>query len=98
MNQSNAIIGSHSNQQEGFSFSYHCGQYNTVSSFNESNCDEVIRNFFLFMLGSGFSMKNVADHMIGIGEEYMEAELRPYRLDPRIADKWKVTSEVAGDA
>lgn len=98
MNQSNAVIGSNANKQEGFSFSYHCGEYNVVSSFNESDCHEVVRNFFLFMLGSGFSMKNVADCVMSIGEEYAEAELRPYRLDPRIADKWKVSNEELANA
>ena len=98
MTQSNAIIGSNINKQEGFSFSYHCGEYRVASTFNESDCHEVVRNFFLFMLGSGFSMKNVADCVMSIGEEYAEAELRPYRLDPRIADKWKLTSEESGDA
>lgn len=98
MNQSNAIIGSSTDKQEGFSFSYHCGEYNVVSSFNESECDQVVRNFFLFMLGSGFSMKNVADCVMSIGEEYTEAELRPFRLDPQIADKWSITEEVSEDA
>jgi hypothetical protein len=90
MESTNATFRSNFSQQEGFSFSYYCGDYKTSVAFSEGDCDQVVRNFFYFMLGSGFTPSNVTERMVAIGEEHAEANLSRPLVDPEIANKWNI--------
>lgn len=85
--------------QEGYTFSYCCGDYRTSSSFDDRDCMSVLSNIANFLLGCGFSPNNVIDCMAETAES-LDAAWRDSTapaIDPAIMRKWDLY-EAAEDA
>ena len=58
-----------------YKFVHEEGERTVSSSFKAVYCPDIVENFYLFMLGCGFSAKNVLDGMNHVIEDYSPVAL-----------------------
>lgn len=58
-----------------YQFSHEEGERTVSASFKAVYCTEIVELFYLFMLGCGFSAKNVLDGMTSVIDDYSSVAL-----------------------